>query len=128
MKKHIITVLAAFLTAAVAFMSGLFFGRQTSQPPIQISAVISDGPTVVTRPQKRPTEETVQVIFPIDINTASLQEFMALPGIGEVLAKRIIEYRTDNGPFETTESIMEVEGISEKRYEKIKDLICIGGQ
>ena len=127
MKKHIIPILAAFLTAAVAFMSGHFFGRQMSQPAIQVSAVISDGPTVVTTLPKEQKEE-LQVSFPIDINSATLQELMALPGIGEVLAQRIIDHRSEHGPFENVEGIMEVNGISNKRYEDIKDLICIGGQ
>lgn len=127
MKKHIIPILAAFLTAVVVFMSGLFFGRKISQPAIEISAVISDGPTVVTTLPKEPKEE-IQVSFPIDINTATLQELMALPGIGEVLGQRIIDHRAEHGPFETVEGVMEVYGISDKRYEDIKDLISIGGQ
>ena len=127
MKKHIIHILAAFLTAVVAFMSGLFFGRKLSGPAIQISAVISDGPTIVTAPAKEPREE-IQVSFPIDINSATLQELMALPGIGEVLAQRIIDYRAEHGSFESIEGIMEVTGISDKRFEDVKDLICIGGQ
>lgn len=127
LKKHIIPILVAFLTVLVAFMAGLYWGRHLSQPAIQLTSSISDGPTVVTTLPKEPKEE-IQVSFPIDINSANLQEIMALPDIGEVLAQRIIDYRSEYGPFETPESIMEVYGISDKRYEKIKDLICIGGK
>jgi len=126
LKKHIIPILMAFLTAVVAFMSGIFLGRQMSGPTIQMSSGICDGPVEMTTLPKE-TELELQISFPIDINTASLQELMALPDIGEVLAQRIIDHRESNGPFETTESIMEVYGIGDKRYEKLKDLIYIGG-
>ena len=127
MKKHIIPILATFLSAVVVFMSGLFYGRQMSRPAIEVSSVLTDGPTVVTTVPREQNEE-IQVSFPIDINHASLQELMALPGIGEVLSQRIIDHRAEHGPFEALEDIMEVNGISEKRFEDIKDLICIGGQ
>ena len=126
MKKHIIPILMAFLTVIVAFMSGLYLGRRMSGPAIQMSAGICDGPTEITASPKE-TEEEIRISFPIDINTASLHELMELPDIGEVLAQRIIDHRVSNGPFDAPEDIMEVYGISVKRYEKIKDLICVGG-
>ena len=136
MKKHIIPILIAFLTVLVAFMSGLYVGRQMSLPVIRMTSGLTDipvgpadmptGPTELTEPTKE-TEAEVPVTFPIDINTASLEELMELPDIGEFLAQRIIDYRTENGPFETLEDVMKVYGISDKRYAKIIDLICIGG-
>lgn len=58
----------------------------------------------------------------ININTATADELMTLSGIGEVMAQRIIEYRTSN-PFKSKEDIMSVDGIGSKTYEKIKDSI-----
>ena len=52
---------------------------------------------------------------------------MALPGIGQVLAQRIISYREEYGSFQTVEDLMNVEGIGEKRMEDILDLITTGG-
>ena len=127
MKKHIIPILVTFLSVVVAFMSGWFFGRKISGPDIVVTSFISDGPTEATTKPKN-TEEEIAVSFPIDINTASYTELMALPGIGEVLAQRIVDYRTEHGPFEAVERIKDVNGISDKRFEDIKDLICIGGQ
>ena len=126
MKKHIIPVLLIFLTVVVAFLSGMYLGRHMSGPTIQMSYGICDGPIETSTPPKE-TEEEIRVSFPIDINKAGLQELMELPDIGEVLAQRIIDHREANGLFETTEQIMEVYGISDKRYEKIKDLIFVGG-
>lgn len=59
----------------------------------------------------------------ININTATLEEFDQLPGIGPVIAQRILDYRTTNGPFATIEDIMNVPGIGTATFNKIKDLI-----
>jgi competence protein ComEA len=62
---------------------------------------------------------------PVDLNEASVEQLAELPGIGEATAKKIIEYREQNGKFETTEDIMNVKGIGEKKYETLKDLITV---
>ena len=64
----------------------------------------------------------------ININTASLELLDTLPGIGEVKAKAIVHYRERNGPFETTDELMNVEGIGPATYEKLRDLITVGGR
>lgn len=61
----------------------------------------------------------------ININTASKSELISLPGIGEVKAQAIIDYREKYGAFYSTEEIMNVKGIGEKTYANLKDLICI---
>lgn len=62
----------------------------------------------------------------IDINTASIAELDTLPGIGPTTAQRIIDYRTQNGPFLNIEDIINVSGIGPASYERIKDLITVG--
>ena len=64
----------------------------------------------------------------VNINTASVSELTTLPGIGEVKAKAIIEYRVANGGFKSIEEIMEVKGIGEKTFIKIKDMIYVEPQ
>lgn len=61
----------------------------------------------------------------VNINTATKAELMTLTGIGEVKAKAIIDYRNENGNFSSTEEIMNVSGIGEKIYEKIKNRITV---
>ena len=62
----------------------------------------------------------------ININLATRSELMDLPGIGNVLAGRIIDYRQENGPFSRIEDIRNVSGIGEKRFEAIRDRITVG--
>lgn len=60
----------------------------------------------------------------VNINTCSKEELLSLPGIGEVIADRIIKYREGN-PFKRIEDIMNVSGIGEKKFEGIKDMITV---
>ncbi len=61
----------------------------------------------------------------VNINTADRDELMTLPGIGSTRAEAIIEYRNIHGAFGSIEDIMNVSGIKEGAYNKIKDLICV---
>lgn len=61
----------------------------------------------------------------VNINQAAETELMTLPGIGQSKAKAIIDYRTQNGSFGSTEDIMKVSGIKEGVYEQIKDSITV---
>ncbi len=62
----------------------------------------------------------------ININTASSEELDKLPGIGPAIAKAVIDYRTQNGPFKQIEDINAVKGIGDALFEKIKDQITVG--
>ncbi|MDY6315096.1 MAG: helix-hairpin-helix domain-containing protein [Clostridia bacterium] len=58
-----------------------------------------------------------------NINLMTKAEFAELPGIGNTLAERIVEYRNKNGSFSSAEEIMEVRGIGKGKFEKLKDII-----
>ncbi len=62
----------------------------------------------------------------ININTAGEEELMTLPGIGPVIAKRIIEYREAKNGFKTIEELMNVKGIGKKKFEQLKDKVTVG--
>ena len=61
----------------------------------------------------------------VNINTADVSQLTTLPGIGESRATSIIAYREENGAYGTIEDIMNVSGIKEAAFSKIKDYICV---
>lgn len=64
----------------------------------------------------------------VDINTAGLEELMALPGIGEVRAQAILDDREEHGPYRYPEDLIRVEGIGEGILFEILNLITTGGE
>jgi comEA protein len=61
----------------------------------------------------------------INLNSATIDQLQSLPGIGPATAKGIIEYRTKAGKFNRIEEIMNVKGIGEKKFQKIKDRLTL---
>lgn len=127
--KNKVSVLLAVVTALfVGFTLGLFVGRNTGSGTVTlaVSPQMQTAPTTAaTAAAETVPEETVS--FPVNINTADADTLTALPGIGQVLAERIVAYRRQNGPFRVIEEITKVEGIGEKKAEAILELITVGG-
>lgn len=73
---------------------------------------------IITIPKKNTSNLT-------SINMASLSELAFLPGIGKSIAKNIVDYRQENGSFINLEDLKNVNGIGEKKFEKIKSYICL---
>lgn len=61
----------------------------------------------------------------IDLNAASIEQLDRLPSIGEKMAKRIVEYRSVNGPFQTVQQLLQVKGIGAVRLEKIAPFLRV---
>ena len=76
----------------------------------------TDGRTAAAKPGAKP----------LNINTASVAELDALPGIGAKTAALIVEYRQKNGPFKKIEELMNVRGVGEKNFLKLKPQITVG--
>lgn len=128
MKNKISVLLAAVTVLFVGFTLGLFVGRNSGSGTVTLAvpAQMQTAPTAAaTAPTQTVPEETVS--FPVNINTADAETLAALPGIGQVLAKRIVAYRQQNGSFRAIEEITNVEGIGEKKAEAILELITVGG-
>lgn len=92
-------------------------------PPAAIPAIPSK--PVVASPIVRAPLKSVQSMK-LDINHASAEELQQLPGIGPVLARRVIELRTIQGSFKTIEDLKGVKGIGQKRMEQLRPLIMVG--
>jgi competence protein ComEA len=97
------------LVALFAALRPIAATAQTSVPP---------------RPSGHSTAKPA-LTAPLNINTASATELEALPGIGAKTAARIVEYRQKNGPFKKVEELMNVRGVGEKNFLKLKPQITI---
>jgi comEA protein len=76
------------------------------------------------RPAPPPASRSDRAVtFPLDLNTARLEELMVLPGIGETLAQRVVEYRRRHGRFRSVDDLRKVRGIGEKRMEQLRPLV-----
>ena len=137
MKKQGISILILVTCVFAAFTLGFFVGRNQNHSTVTISQNATTAPTPAaeaeetTGSQTKPTESPAVVPAStgnkININTATQTELMTLPGIGEVIAQRIIDYRSEHGDFRTVEDLLNVSGIGEKRLEAILDLVTVGG-
>ena len=61
----------------------------------------------------------------VDLNRAGIEELVKLPGVGEIVAQRIVDYREENGAFQATEELMNVRGIGEKTYLKLEPYLTV---
>ncbi len=92
----------------------------------QVFQSLSRQPAAVTAEETVTTQlSPLQQLQRININTATQSELVRLPRIGPALARRIIDYRTANGPFKRPEDIMNVQGIGPKTFQLIQDKIRV---
>lgn len=120
--------LAAFVIPALALLAcGVMLGIFLMQTRVP-------GTVSVQHAEPDEPEEAVQTVAEepsdaaddrLDLNTATAAELQELPGIGEVIAQRIIDYRDLCGHFLDPEQLMEVDGIGEAKYEKLRDLVTV---
>ena len=105
------------ITVAICILAcGILIGRNLNRSSITLVS------TTGTSPDSTSQETTSKKI---NINAASVEELTLLPGIGNTLAQRIVNYRTDFGPFRSKTDLCNVEGIGEKKLLKLLDYITI---
>ncbi len=76
--------------------------------------------------QEKPSKPAAGATAPVNLNTASVAQLEALPGVGLKTAERIIEYRQKNGGFKKVEDVMNVRGVGEKGFLKLKPMLSVG--
>jgi len=109
-------------------------GLQESSDPqlLNLAAALVDGQRIYIPSAQDGTMSTddrglsIQTSPMININTASFAELDSLPGIGEVKAQAILDYRQKNGLFTALEDLLKVDGISQSLFEKLVGLITLG--
>jgi competence protein ComEA len=96
---------------------------------LNMAARIGDGETIHIPAQTptRPGATASAAVYQVNINSASAAELDQLPGIGEVLAARIVAWREQFGPFTTIDQLAEVEGISENLVDELRPLVTVDG-
>ncbi len=122
MKNKLLTVLPILTALFAGLTLGLYLGRNPAGGSVTVSipAQTQAAAPVPEQTLSRPTA-------PVNINTADIAELAGLPGIGEVLARRIVDYRNAHGSFTAVEQLTNVEGIGEGKLEAILEQITIGG-
>lgn len=130
--------LVAFTALFCAFLLGFFIGRSGTRGTLTVqslglSAPVADTTADTIAPAPSGGEEdtasadaAVSTQEPVNINTATSEQLQTLPGIGEVLAQRIIAFREENGPFRLVQELTDVRGIGDSIYDGLKDYITVG--
>lgn len=109
--KKAYTAICIFLTLAlIVFLWSMYWLRNNSRERLE--------------PELLPISDKT---FRIDVNTAGLDELCCLPGIGEVLGQRIIDYRDSHGAFTDLSQLQNVYGIGPQKYQQIEPYLAIGG-
>ncbi len=110
------------LTAAFVVGIGISYWKRSA-----LTRQAAASPITVTQDASAPrAPDSVARGRPLDINRATAGELDALPGIGPVLAARIVEYRQRRGGFRSVTELRAVSGIGEKRYSALKDMVVLG--
>ena len=122
MKKGVTAVLIIATAMFVAFISGLLLGRHISGKPAEIQPIKTE---YIEASKAENTNIASDSKGKININTASATLLDTLPGIGPVLAERIVAYREKNGSFVKAEDIGLVDGIGTKTLLEILNLITV---
>lgn len=118
-KQHL---LIAVSVSFVLFSGGFFLGRSLTRP-----AVVTGHRAPMVQTALPPEIVPSEPAFPLNVNAASAGELDHLPGIGEAIARRIVEYREANGPFQGVSELLNVEGIGPAKLEEILPYIETGG-
>ena len=120
-------IFPALALCLLLIMGGYFLGRRSVDGVILTTqrAPAFTEPAAARALPTVPTQATERAAERLDLNRATLEELMELPGIGEVRAQRILDYRAENGPFLQATDLMKVNGIGEGIFAELRDLVYV---
>jgi competence protein ComEA len=90
-----------------------------------IAAIALSATSMNAQGSATPTKTVATAAAPVNLNTATAEQLATIPGVGAKTAERIIEYRQKNGAFKKVEDLMNVSGVGEKSFLKMKPLITV---
>ena len=93
---------------------------------ILLAAVVASAPGVSAQEKTEKPKPAASASTPINLNTATAAQLETLPGIGARTAQLIVEHRQKNGNFKKVEELMNIKGIGEKSFLKIKPMVTVG--
>ena len=93
---------------------------------VAATALALAAPAVALPLQEKPADAKAAAAQTVNLNTAPAEQLERLPGVGPKTAARIIEYRQKNGGFKKVEDLMNVRGIGEKNFLRLKPLLTVG--
>lgn len=96
--------------------------------PIFIALFFIATMSVAAMPAENETEPAANPNGVVNINTADAVQLALLPRVGEKTAQRIIDYRTEHGPFAKTSDLMQVKGIGDKSYQNLSSYLTVSGK
>lgn len=91
-----------------------------------LAVAIAFAPTTALAQEKAPKAKSAPAVTtPVNLNTATVADLEALPGVGAATAKLIVEHREKNGGFKKVEELMNIKGIGEKSFLKLKPMVTV---
>jgi competence protein ComEA len=110
----------------ILFAIATFLLATTASPVLSQTPKSEAPPKAVKTTASRAPAAKAAVSSPVNINSASVAQLQTLPGIGASTAQRIVDYRQKNGAFKKIEELMNVKGIGEKSFLKLKPVVTVG--
>lgn len=124
-RKYTTAIVIGVLVVSLLVLGARWHALGQRVPLTMPAAAVSGDTSARQKPDHTADPPPAKATEPVDINTASARELELLPGIGPVLARRIIDFRQAHGPFKSLRGLLKVSGIGEKKLAALKDrVVC----